>query len=664
MKKHLFASAMICLGLYASAQSQRMALYEEFTGETCPPCAATNPGLNALLQLPVNQSKVIAIKWQVPIPSAPTKTWSLYQTNKAEIDWRWKAAGYGYGINSAPSGKMDGQNVQVFGASSSHPANLTSAAIANAAAVPSAFDMKIDRRWKSDLSAVDVTITIAATAAFSSVGNLMLRTVMVERLITFSVQPGTNGEKVFEDAVIRSFPTVMSGTNVIGMGTALPSTWAVGDKQVITMSCAVPSYTRKLEEIAIVGFIQDDGDKKIHQAYRAEPVGTKPNDAQILSLQTPVTICTNTFESVVTIRNNGSTDITSMDITPSLDGVAGSKTMWTGVFPSGSSITVTLNALSSGVAGGHNVSVDISNVSGGDNNTVDNTGTSQVYLGVGTTGKTVVQDFEVSAFPPALWATANPDKGTATWSQATGATVGGYASSATALKYNFYGNTKIGDIDEIYLPPTNLYGTAEPELVFEYSYVKNSAPNADKLEVMASADCGDSWSTFYSASGMGLVTTQTLISGAFTPNASEHWSFQNVKLTGMNLKDVLVKFVVTNGNGNNLYLDNINLFQSQPTEPPVPNPVGISENANLFSAGLYPNPTSGNVSVKINSPVSGNAVITVVNTLGQVLAVKNTVLNGGSNVIEMNVSELPAGLYSVNVESNNGSVSKKLTVNK
>ena len=37
-----------------------------------------------------------------------------YQTNKTEIDWR--ALFYGYGINSAPSGRMDGQNVTVFGA--------------------------------------------------------------------------------------------------------------------------------------------------------------------------------------------------------------------------------------------------------------------------------------------------------------------------------------------------------------------------------------------------------------------------------------------------------------------------------------------------------------------------------------------------------------------
>lgn len=125
MKKFVPAFMMLVLGLSLSAQSPRVSLYEEFTGETCPPCAATNPGLNTLLLSATNANRIVAIKWQVPIPSAPTKTWSLYQTDKTEIDWRWKSAAsgnYGYvpAINSAPSSKIDGREATVFGATSGH----------------------------------------------------------------------------------------------------------------------------------------------------------------------------------------------------------------------------------------------------------------------------------------------------------------------------------------------------------------------------------------------------------------------------------------------------------------------------------------------------------------------------------------------------------------
>src|SRR5688572_23179138 len=99
MKKNLLAFTLAVFGLSALAQSTRTSLYEEFTGETCGPCASTNPQLNNTLLSPLNANKIIAIKWQVPIPSAPSTPWSLYQTNKAEIDWRYRSTnngGYGY----------------------------------------------------------------------------------------------------------------------------------------------------------------------------------------------------------------------------------------------------------------------------------------------------------------------------------------------------------------------------------------------------------------------------------------------------------------------------------------------------------------------------------------------------------------------------------------
>src|SRR4029077_4732104 len=99
MKKYLSTFMMLVVGLSVSAQSPRVSLYEEFTGETCPPCAATNPGLNTKLLSVTNATRIVALKWQVPIPSAPSNTWSLYKTDMTEIDWRWKSAGsggYGY----------------------------------------------------------------------------------------------------------------------------------------------------------------------------------------------------------------------------------------------------------------------------------------------------------------------------------------------------------------------------------------------------------------------------------------------------------------------------------------------------------------------------------------------------------------------------------------
>ena len=145
MKRSLLV-ALLAAGVTAGAQTPRLSLYEEFTGETCPPCAAINPTLNAILASPTNTPKVVAIKWQVPIPSAPTNTWSLYRTNKADIDWRYGASptNYGYpaqysptntagnGISSAPTGLFDGQHAWNFGAASDHPYYVGNAVISTA----------------------------------------------------------------------------------------------------------------------------------------------------------------------------------------------------------------------------------------------------------------------------------------------------------------------------------------------------------------------------------------------------------------------------------------------------------------------------------------------------------------------------------------------------
>src|SRR5262249_30832592 len=154
---------------------------------------------------------------------------------------------------------------------SSHPGYLTSTVIATAQSFTSAFSVTMNRAWNRGCTAVTLTVNIQATANFTASGALVFRTVMVERLIQFSVSPGSNGEMTFEDVVIKSFPTLQAGVPLQGG-------WTTGQTKTFTLNCVIPSYARKKEEIAFVGFIQDDGNQKVAQAVRAdkEPL---PSDA-------------------------------------------------------------------------------------------------------------------------------------------------------------------------------------------------------------------------------------------------------------------------------------------------------------------------------------------------------------------------------------------------
>lgn len=75
MKKTLQFIAVLALGasLQTQAQTQRINLFEEWTGENCAPCAATNPGITAIANANyLGPKKLILLRYQVAIPSAPT----------------------------------------------------------------------------------------------------------------------------------------------------------------------------------------------------------------------------------------------------------------------------------------------------------------------------------------------------------------------------------------------------------------------------------------------------------------------------------------------------------------------------------------------------------------------------------------------------------------
>lgn len=276
MKKNVLAICFAVATVVAVAQSPRLSLFEEFTGETCPPCAAVNPGLDAILASPTNTPKVVAIKWQVPIPSAPTPTWSLYKSNQTEISQRASyypsqqtptSSVVNY-VNSAPQGRFDGQYQWVFGATNNHPFYVNNNLISTAQSYTSAFSIVLVKQMDQANSAFNVTVNILATAPFTATGSLVFRTVMVDKLVQFSVQPGTNGEKTFHDVAVKSFPSLQSGV-------ALNSSWTVGQSKTFTLNCPIPAYllsgqhNRSTANLDFVGFIQDNGNKKVAQAARS-----------------------------------------------------------------------------------------------------------------------------------------------------------------------------------------------------------------------------------------------------------------------------------------------------------------------------------------------------------------------------------------------------------
>jgi flagellar hook capping protein FlgD len=103
----LACTALLCTT--AALAAQRVVLFEEITSQTCPPCADTNPYVEAMLA--DYPTQVAAVKWHVWWP-APGDDW-FYLLQKPTIDWRIGDAGsvppYGfYQGAAAPSYYIDG----------------------------------------------------------------------------------------------------------------------------------------------------------------------------------------------------------------------------------------------------------------------------------------------------------------------------------------------------------------------------------------------------------------------------------------------------------------------------------------------------------------------------------------------------------------------------
>jgi hypothetical protein len=411
----------------------------------------------------------------------------------------------------------------------------------------------------------------------------------------------------------------------------------------------VPNF----ENLELAGFVTES-DRDVINASNGSV--SMAQDVKAVSVSLPTFICGNSLNADVTVENTGTQPITNLTITPSVDAVSQAGTPWSGNLLPGATTVITLNNVTATTGGGHAFTYAIT----GDTYLANNTGSGNFYIASNYQGTPVAEGFVLGAFPPVSWAVANQDNGPS-WSRKSGAGLGAYNLSQNSAKYDFYSNTVVGDKDELFLPPMDLSGAADPDMFFDISYAQRTTNSNDKLEVFATDDCGTTWTSVYSSSGSVLSTVPAPVATMYQPTTTnpQDWRTEVITLPGFNKSNVLVKFVVTNDNGNNLYLDNINLMQS------APNSVGITKvNSSDVNAVLYPNPTSGMTNVAIRTKKAGEAAITVTNLLGQVVISKTINLNEGGNSVQLDMNVQAAGIYNVTINTVEGSVVKRLNVTK
>lgn len=165
------------------------------------------------------------------------------------------------------------------------------------------------------------------------------------------------------------------------------------------------------------------------------------------------------------------------------------------------------------------------------------------------------QTFEDSAFAPVNWLVGNPNSDI-TWTRTTAA--GGFGASPASAKMENYSNSTIGAIDELFSPIFNFSADSFPWLKFDVAYARYSSADFDNLKVFISSNC-NTWTQIYSKSSTTLATApdDTM---PFVPQSSQ-WRKDSVNLAPYGGQStVQIKFQNISGWGNNLYLDNIFVY--------------------------------------------------------------------------------------------------------
>jgi hypothetical protein len=176
---------------------------------------------------------------------------------------------------------------------------------------------------------------------------------------------------------------------------------------------------------------------------------------------------------------------------------------------------------------------------------------------------------------PLDWTIENPDEKT-TWAilNAPHSIAG---NNAMALKFFQYRNAT-GASDRLITPLFDLSTSRSPYLTFDVAHARY--PNRqDGLRVYVRTDCElrSEATLVYSKSGNALATADAT-SSAFIPSGESHWRKEFVDLSNFSAHSkIQIVFEAINGNGNNLYLDNIrisdnlaeNITVTEIVRPPV-----------------------------------------------------------------------------------------------
>ncbi len=237
-----------------------------------------------------------------------------------------------------------------------------------------------------------------------------------------------------------------------------------------------------------------------------------------------------------------------------------------------------------------------------------------------------------------------------TWEETTAAA---YTGNTSIVLNNHSGNP-VDSEDEFQLPSVDLTQMNSPKVYFRLAYKERSG-QSDRLRVLVSRNCGESWSLRYNKNGSNLATVSGTSNAAYTPAGADDWEQVDVNLsTFADDEHVLIKFQGESGGGNNIYLDDIQ----------ISGPLGVSDAHRGFAFTVSPNPMVNEAQVSLEVANTDNYQVTLMDVAGkQISVLQNGRLSAGKYIFNVGREFLTsAGIYLIQVDNGQGREVQKLVV--
>jgi PKD repeat protein len=252
------------------------------------------------------------------------------------------------------------------------------------------------------------------------------------------------------------------------------------------------------------------------------------------------------------------------------------------------------------------------------------------------------------------WVVVNPDDSGIKWRLTDQASLSG--SQSVFVRGRSNEDFQVETLDS---PTFDLSGLEDGAVFsFKYAHARRNNNSDDFFQVRISRNCGENWNLRETRDIDELPTVNGNVGGQFVPSSENDWEevvIDNISSLFLT-NEFRVRFEFTSVNGNNIFIDDINIYD--------PNTLSVDNSDVVKEITLFPNPASENVRLRLDLTENQNIRIDVVDASGRIVQSPfSGMMTSGTQSMQIQLDRsLTPGMYFVRLTGEEGIAVRKLII--